>query len=216
MKTLETRLETIVEVACDIRESMRRVDGIAWEIDRGDASVPASSAKRLGDLSLALGRLKDSLKREHPCDNGILPLIESIADKDMPVELAGVVSAERKRAQALGERVSTLGRRIGDVQLRIAGALRDMNDRSIDSLVLSVLSGAPTRRVDLLRAMRDKKEAVAAAQAEWRLSMGSPMTFQIPQSVTQEDIDGALRRLRRTGDIRRPLLPWGKYSLTRG
>lgn len=216
MTTLGTRFETVVEVACDIRESMRRIDGIAWDVERIDISVPGSPAKRLGDMSLSLGRLRDAAKREHPCDNGVLPLLDSVAGQEMPTELAGVMRAQRKQAQALGMRVSALGRAIGDVQLRIAGALRDLAGRSIDGLLLAQLSGGPATRDGLLRAMRNQKQEVAAAQADWRLSMGSTMTFQIADVVRREDVDAALRRLSATDDVRRPFLPWGRYSLTRG
>lgn len=213
MQTLEARFETVVEVACDIRDSKRRVDGIAREIERNDLAVPRSTAKRLGDMSVALGRMREALKREHPSDNGVLPLLESIAGKDMPLELAGIVGAERQRAKALGQRVADLGRAIGDVQLRISGALRDLSERSIDSLVLAALAISPARRVDLVHRLRDVMNEVATAKADWRLSMGAAVTFQAPDSVGQEDIDSALRRLRATGDVRRPLHPWGRYAL---
>ena len=215
MKTLEACMETIVEVACDIRESGRRVDKIAWDIQQTDLSVPRLDAKGLGSASIAIGRLSEALKREHPADNGIMPLLESLGGDEMPVEMGGVVKSQTYRAVQLGRRVAALGRSINDVQLRIAGALRDVNDWSIDTLVLTILEAAPANKDEITRALRTEMNSVAEAKADWRLSMGSPVTFQIADAFTGEEIDAALRRLLRTRAIRRNWPPFGRYVLSK-
>jgi len=181
-----------------------------------DGATPASMEKRMREIGLLSGRTEMTRWTTPTLREKLRERMERHADHPEVMALMGrlLTQAEELRADLI-----RLRRGIRDLELVMVGAVRDLQQQSLDGRLLRLADeDAPSRTLAEIHEMVEKDHAqIADAMAAWKLSNGAGAVWSIRDASTVEEVEQALRRLERTGHSHRtgPLFAVARWSVRR-